>query len=232
MGRDGVIVDPAKIKAMLEWPKPANIKALRGFLGLTGYYRKFIQHYGSIARLLTQLLKKDSFKWTDEADQAFLQLKHAMTQAPVLALLDFSKTFIIECDASGMGLGAVLMQDRRPIAYLCQALHVRNLILSTYEKEMLALVMAIQKWRPYLLGQMFVVRTNHRSLKYLWDRTIVTEAQQKWLIKLVGYDFTIEYKKGHENVVADALSKQMESTLVAISLPLPHWVEPIQLKIK
>jgi hypothetical protein len=159
--------------------KTTAIKALHGFLGLTGYYRKFIQHYGSTARFLTQLLKKDSFKWTNEAKQGFLQLKCAMTQAPVLAFPDFSKTFIIECDASGVGLGAILIQDRRPIAYFSQALHGKNLNISTYEKETLALVTTIQKWRPYLLGQQFVVRMNHRSLKYLWDQTIVTEAQKK-----------------------------------------------------
>jgi hypothetical protein len=177
--RNGVAVDPEKIQAMLLWPKPHNLKALRGFLGLTGYYRKFIQHYGSLARPLTQLLKKDAFGWNEEAEESFLLLKEAMTQAPVLALPDFSQQFVIECDASGIGIGAVLMQGRRPIAYFSQALHGRNLVLSTYEKEMLALVTAIHKWRPYLLGHRFVVRTDHRSLKFLWDQTIATEAQQR-----------------------------------------------------
>jgi hypothetical protein len=147
--------------------------------------------------------KEGSFKWTNEAKQGFLQLKCAMTQAPVLAFPDFSKTFIIECDASGVGLGPVLMQDRRPIAYFSQAPHGKNLNLSTYEKEMLALVTTIQKWRLYLLGQQFIVQTNHQSL-------IVTEAQKKWLIKLVGYDFTIEYRKGHENATTYALLMQRD----------------------
>jgi hypothetical protein len=97
---------------------------------------------------------------------------------------------------------------------------------------MLALVSSVQKWHPYLLGQSFVVRMDHRSLKYLWDQTIVTEAQQMWLVKLVGYDFIIEYKKRSENSVADALSRQGEGHLLAISLPVPRWVESIQSEVQ
>ena len=100
------------------------------------------------------MLKKNSFLWTTAADEAFKKLKIAMTQAPILSLPDFSKLFIIECDASGVGIGAILLQDR-PIAYFSQALHGKNL-LSTYEKEILALVIAVQKWRPYLLGRKFI----------------------------------------------------------------------------
>jgi len=146
--RDGVEVDPKKIQAMLAWPRPQTLKALRGFLGLTGYNRKFIQNYGTIACSLTPLLKKDAFGWNEEAEESFSRLKEAMTKAPVLALPNFFQQFIIECDASGLGIGAVLMQGLRPIAYFSQALHGRNLTLSTYEKEMLALVTSVQKWRP------------------------------------------------------------------------------------
>jgi len=230
--RDGVAVDLDKIQVMLAWPKPQTLKALRGFLGLTGYYRKFIQNYGTIARPLTQLLKKDAFGWNDEAEESFSRLKEAMTKAPVLALPDFSQQFIIECDASGLGIGAVLMQGKRPIAYFSQALHGRNLTLSAYEKEMLALVSSVKKWRPYLLGHRFVIRTDHRSLKFLWDQAIATEAQQKWLLKLMGYDFLIEYKKGQDNRAADALSRQTEGTLSALSAPIPHWIEPIQQEVQ
>lgn len=112
----GVRADPGKIVSMLEWPIPKNLKALRGFLGLTGYYRKFIQGYGQIAAPLTQLLKKNSFSWTEETTQAFLKLKEAVTNPPVLPLPDFTKTFLIECDAYGVGVGAVLMQQGRPLA--------------------------------------------------------------------------------------------------------------------
>lgn len=154
----GVAVDSEKISTMLEWPKPKTIKALRGFLGLTGYYRKFIQHYRKIAAPLTSMLKKGNFRWEPKAEEAFEELKKAMTQAPVLALPDFSRQFIVECDASGSGIGAVLMQGKRPIAFFSQALQGKNLFLSTYEKEMLAFVLGVQRWRHYLLGQKFVVK--------------------------------------------------------------------------
>jgi hypothetical protein len=177
-------------------------------------------------------LKKDAFIWNEEAEDSFTQLKAAMTQAPVLALPDFSQQFVNECDASGLGIGAILMQGRQPIAYFSRALYGHNLSLSTYDKEMLALITSIQMWRPYLLGHRFVVRTDHRNLKYLWGQTIATEAQQKWLIKLMGYDFTIEYKKGHDNRAANALSCQMERDLLALSEPVPHWIEPIQHEVQ
>lgn len=116
VSKEGVAVEPDKILTMTDWPKPATIKALRGFLRLTGYYRKFIQGYGKIAGPLTPMLRKDSFFWTLGSKKSFKHLKQSMTQAPVLALPDFSKTFVVECDASGSGTGALLMQDHRPIA--------------------------------------------------------------------------------------------------------------------
>ena len=156
-------MDPEKISAMVQWPLPWSPKAMRGFLELTRYYRKFIQDYGKIATPLTNMLKKNSFKWNTKAEEALQRLKEAMTQAPVLALPDFTRQFVVECDASGSGIGVVLCQDR-PIAFHSQALHGKNLMLSTYEKEMLALLMAVKKWQHYLLGRKFIVRTDQRSL--------------------------------------------------------------------
>lgn len=138
-------IDPRKIEAMQNWLTPTSIKALRGFLRLTGYYRKFIKDYGVIDAPFTALLKKDSFHWSLDADLAFNVLKHAVSNPPVLALPDFSKPFVVECNASGYGLGAVLMQDNRPLAFHSEALIGRCLHLSTYEKELLALVKAIKK---------------------------------------------------------------------------------------
>lgn len=206
----GVKADPRKIQSMLEWPIPKTLKALRGFLGLIGYYRKFIRNYGVIAARLSDLLKKNAFAWNEIANQAFEELKGAVTQPPVLKLPDFSKTFVIECDASGRGVGAMLMQSGRPITFMSKLLKGWELLLSTYEKELFALVEAVQKWRPYLFEQSFVVETDQQALKFFLEQCVGTAVQQKWIAKLLGYDFKIQYKKGKENVVADALSRRNE----------------------
>jgi hypothetical protein len=127
VGKYGVRVDPKKIEAMQDWPHPKTLKSLRGFLGLTEYYRKFTKNYGKIAAPLTTLLKKNSFTWTPATTQAFQTLKMAMCTTPVLALPDFTKTFVLECDASGKGIGTVLMQEGRPLAFTRKKLSKKNL---------------------------------------------------------------------------------------------------------
>ncbi|XP_039019648.1 uncharacterized protein LOC120151187 [Hibiscus syriacus] len=203
----GVAIDPSKVEAMKNWPLPKSLKSLRGFLGLTGYYRRFIKDYGAISRPLTQMLKADNFKWTTAALTAFEDLKRAMSTAPVLALPNFTQNFYLETDASSGGIGVVLSQNGRPIAFLSKALSPRNATLSIYEREYLAILLVISKWRHYLEGNPFVIKTDHEPLK-----------------------------KGKSNVVADALSRQWEDQgqclVMGTTIIIPSWVQEVEASYK
>ncbi|TYK04972.1 Transposon Tf2-6 polyprotein [Cucumis melo var. makuwa] len=166
----GVEVDLEKIRAISEWPIPTNVREVRGFLGLTRYYCRFEHNYGSIAGPLTQLLKNGSFMWNEEATASFKQLKKAMMTLPVLAMPDFNLLFEIEINASGYEVRAVLTQAKRPIAYFSRTLSIRDKAKSVYERKLIAVVFAVQRRRPYLLGRKFVVKTDQRSLKFLLEQ--------------------------------------------------------------
>lgn len=205
---------------MVNWPRSENVRELLGFLGLTGYYRRFVKGYAKVAWPLTELLKKDRFQWDEVSETAFENLKTAMTNVPVLALPDFSQEFIVETDASGQGLGAVLMQNSHPVAYFSRVLPQSARQRSVYERELMAIVFAVQKWCHYLMGRRFLVRTDQRSLKFLFEQRLVGEDHQRWLTKLMGYQFDIQYRPGLENKAANALSRvQPSMSLLALSTP-------------
>jgi hypothetical protein len=156
----------------------------------------------------TQLLKKGVlFTWAPQHQQAFDLLKQAMVNTPVLALPDFTQPFVLETDACNTGVGAVLMQNNHPVAYQSQALSPRNQALSTYEKECLGILIAVDKWRPYLQHKQFVIRTDHKSLLHLVDQRLHMPLQHKAFLKLMGLRYEIQYKKGSSNLAADALSR-------------------------
>lgn len=168
IGVDSVATDPAKIKAVQEWSVLKTLKQLRGFLELAGYYRKFIQHYGVLAKTLIHLLKKDvAFKWSGIEQQAFDLIKQRLVQAPILSMLDFSKEFIVETDASGEGIETVLMQGGHPLAFMCKALSPRSQAMSTYQKEYMAVLLDVEKWKQYLQHAPFVIYIDHKSLIHL-----------------------------------------------------------------
>ncbi|CAN6328531.1 unnamed protein product [Urochloa humidicola] len=217
----GIAMEGDKVEAIASWPTPCSARGLRGFLGLAGYYRKFIQNFGVIAAPLTALLKKDGFRWTEEATTAFQALKTALTTAPVLQLPDFDTSFVVDCDASGCGFGAVLHQGAGPLAFFSRPFAARHLKIAAYECELISLVQAVRHWRPYLWGRKFIIHTDHYSLKYMLDQCLSTIPQHQWISKLFGLDFTVEYRPGRLNTVVDALSHRNteDGSLAALSAP-------------
>ena len=216
-------MDSDKVLAVVDWPVPRTVRAVRGFLGLAGYYRKFIRDFGTIAAPLPALLKKDGFLWTPAATIAFEALKKALTIAPVLQLPDFAVSFIVECDASGSGFRAVLHQGGGPIAYFSKTIAPRHASLAAYERELIGLVHAVRHWRPYLWGRAFVVKTDHYSLKFLLDQRLATIPQHHWVGKLLGFDFMVGYKPGRQNIVADALSRRDAPAGQALAISGPSF---------
>lgn len=182
------------------------MKQTRAFLGLTGYYRKFVAQYAQVATPLTNLLRKEDFKWSDKARKAFNQLQVALSTNPVLAFPNFEIPFVVETDACDVGIKAVLLQLEHPISYSSKKMSLLRQRASTYSKELWALTESVQKWRHYLLGNEFTIRTDHCSLKNLLAQSIQSPEQQYFLTRLLGFTFKIVYKKGKDNIVADALS--------------------------
>lgn len=185
-----------------------------------------------LAKPLTELLKKGQlFIWTEVTEQAFQTLKQVLTSAPVLALHDFTKPFVVETDASVKGIGAVLQQEGHPIAYVSRALGPKNLGLFTYEKESLAILMAVDYWRPYLQAAEFVIQADQKSLIHLDDYRLNSYWQHKALTKLMGLQYKICYKKGSTNNAADALSRTPLTPVIevmAISTAQLTWLAHLQ----
>jgi hypothetical protein len=221
----GVQVHQEKIEAIMEWPTPKTLTELRGFLGMCTYYRKFVKGFSQLCAPLTDLTKKGAFKWDEEAQKTMDKMKKVMSTCPVLALPDFSLPFTLECDASGEGIGAVLMQKRHPLAYESRKLRGPELLYSIYDKEMLAIMHALAKFRQYLVGARFVVKSDHNSLKYLLEQKDLNERQQKWVSRIQAYDFDIEFVKGKNNVVADALSRR--PSILAITGITVDWKDQL-----
>ena len=174
-------MDLEKLKVIEEWPIPKNLHEVRSFLGMCSYYQKFIAKFSVIARPLHDLTKKNvKFQWTLREHNAFLTLKQRLTAAPLLRLPDLQKTLEVNCDASGESLGAVLSQEGQPIAYESRRLHQQERSLGIYEKELLAVIHALDSWKHYLLGTPFIIRTDHQSIRYFMTQTKLNDKQMRW----------------------------------------------------
>ncbi|XP_071920667.1 uncharacterized protein [Coffea arabica] len=211
ISKDGISVDPVKVEAVAEWKHPETPTEVRSFLGLAGYYRRFIKDFSKLAGPLTDLTKKHGqFVWNSKCESSFWELKKRLTSAPVLALPNGRDSFTVYTDVSREGLGCVLMQNGSVIAYASRKLkpHERN--YPTHDLELAAVVFALKKWRHYLYGVTFEVYTDHKSLKYLFSQKELNLRQRRWVEFLEDYDCTINYHPGKANVVADALSRQVQ----------------------
>jgi len=182
VNKNGVHVDPEKIKAIQEWPIPQNVEEVGSFHGLTSFYRRFVPNFSSLASPHNELVKKDApFCWTEKQDQAFKRLKAQLTNVSILALPNFAKTFKLECDASRVGIGAVLLQGEHPIAYFSEKLHGATPNYPIYDKEFYALVRALKTWEHYLVSKEFVIHSDLESLKYLKGQHMLNKRHAKWV---------------------------------------------------
>jgi hypothetical protein len=214
---DGVSVDPEKVQEVINWKPLATVRQIRSFLGLAGYYRRFILDFSRIAKPMTELLKKGvKYEWSQKCEDAFHALRQHLTTAPVLAQPDNTKSFEVYCDASGTGLGCVLMQDNRVIAYASRALRPHEQNYPTHDLELAAIVHALKIWRHYLMGAHCNIYTDHKSLKYIFTQADLNMRQRRWLELIKDYDLEVHYHPGKANVVADALSRKAQCNYVTM----------------
>ena len=217
----GISTDPKKVESIKHWPVPANLKEMQSFLGLCNYYRRFIESYSKIAAPLTDLTHKDvPFIWTSQATEAFKELKKRMTEAPVLCIPDPDLPFTVTTDASDFAVGAVLTQDQgqgpQPVAFTSRKMNSHERNYAAHEKETLAIMHALVKWRVYLEGRHFTIFTDHATLRHFPDQPNLSRRQARWTEKMADYDFKIEYLPGKQNVVADAISRRPDLQLNSV----------------
>ena len=235
INKQGIHVDPKKVEAVVQWERPKNVTEIRSFLGLAGYYRRFVEDFSILAAPLTQLTRKGvKFEWNEKREQSFQMLKEKLTSAPILALPVPGIEFVVYSDASKQGLGCVLMQRDRVIAYASRQLKTHEVNYPTHDLELAAIVFALKIWRHYLYGEKCHVFTDHKSLKFLMSQKDLNSRQRRWLELIKDYDLVIDYHPGKANVVADALSRKSSSSLANIQsfyLPLLIQFRELQLNL-
>ena len=214
----GVLVDPEKVEAVMSWERPKSVFEIRSFLGLAGYYRRFIEDFSRIAAPMTRLTQKEfKFDWDDRCEEAFQELKRRLTSAPILIVSDRGQGYTVYRDVSRARLGCVLMQTGRVVAYGSRQLKNHEQNYPTHDMELATVVFALKIWRHYLYGEEFEVYSDHKSLKYIFTQRDLNMRQRRWMEFLEDYDFTLHYHPGKANVVADALSRKSRGALASIA---------------
>ena len=208
----GLRVDPEKISCIMDYPTPKTVKDIRRFIGMAGYYRRFVPNFSQLSAPLTDLIKsKGKIGWTEKADKAFNELKSRLIETPILTAPNWEKLFTIHVDASDFALGAVITQgekeEEKPIAYMSKKLVGAQRRYTTTEKECLAILTAIEHFRGYIEGTRFRVVTDHAALTWLNSIQVKTGRLARWIARLSCFDFDIVHKKGKLHVIPDALSR-------------------------
>jgi hypothetical protein len=233
----GIEVDSNKIAAIQEWPTSTTVTQIRSFLGLAGFYRRFVNDFSSIAAPLHELTKRDvPFAWSDSQEVAFRTLKDKLTHGPLLQLPDFNKVFELECNASGIGLGVVLLQEGKPVAYFSEKLSGASLKYSTYDKELYALVRTLHTWQHYLWHREFIIHSDHEALKHIRTQTNLNRCHAKWVEFIESFPYIIKHKRGKDNVIVDALSRrytmlsQLDFRIFGLQTMKDQYVDDVDFK--
>ena len=214
----GVSVDLEKVVAVMSWERPKSVFEIRSFLGLTEYYRRFIEDFSRLAAPIMRLTRKEvKFDWDDRCEEAFLELTRRLTSTPILIVPDRGQEYTVYCDASRAGLGCVLMQSGRVVAYGSRQLKNHEQNYPIHDMELVVVVFALKIWRHSLYGEQFKVYSDHKSMKYIFTQRDLNMRQRRWMEFLEDYDFTLHYHPGKANVVANALDRKSRGALALIA---------------
>jgi len=209
ISQGGIVVDPSKIEVVLEWEGPKSIFEIRSFLGLAGYYQKFIESFSKLALPLTKLTRKGQvFVWDTQCEHSFQSFKEKLMTSPMLVLPNPREPFEMYCDASKIGLGGILMQNGQVVAYASRQLKTQERNHPIHDLELVVVVFALKMWRHYLFGSKFEHFSDHKNLKYLFSQKKLNMRQRRWLEFLKDYDFELSYHPGKANVMAGTLSRK------------------------